>query len=352
MEFHDDSPVRLNAVRRIDLDYVEKSSDPTKPKADKYGFTAGVTKTVAESSLPVDVLREREQKWIKMIRNWDTWMNKKYPKLKERCRKGIPPAMRGMAWKQLCGADKLRDDNPGLFGSLISQSSEWEHVIVKDLDRTFPFHDMFSKPGSGQEDLHLVLKAYSLYDTEVGYCQAMAPVSAVLLMHMTMEDAFWCLVSLLKNYVKGYYGEKLEAVRLEGEIFKGLLSKVLPSISKHMEKHHIDPLMYMTEWFMCLFSRNLPFSSVLRIWDMFFCEGVKVLFRTALTILKLTLTSDVLKECDGMFETNDKLRNLPLELMQEDTFIPAILDLELSVKQIEKEHKSRAEQETKAITVR
>ena len=47
MEFYDDSPVRLNAVRRIDLDYVEKSSDPTKPKADKYGFTAGVTKTVA-----------------------------------------------------------------------------------------------------------------------------------------------------------------------------------------------------------------------------------------------------------------------------------------------------------------
>ena len=36
--------------------------------------------------------------------------------LKERCRKGIPPAVRGMAWKQLCGATKLKEDNPGLFG--------------------------------------------------------------------------------------------------------------------------------------------------------------------------------------------------------------------------------------------
>jgi hypothetical protein len=47
MEFYDDSPVRLNAIRRIDLDYVEEPQDPNEPKADKYGFTGGVTKTVA-----------------------------------------------------------------------------------------------------------------------------------------------------------------------------------------------------------------------------------------------------------------------------------------------------------------
>ena len=47
MEFYDDSPVQLSAVRRIDLDYVEPTSDPSKPEADKYGFTGGVTKTVA-----------------------------------------------------------------------------------------------------------------------------------------------------------------------------------------------------------------------------------------------------------------------------------------------------------------
>jgi antitoxin component of RelBE/YafQ-DinJ toxin-antitoxin module len=36
---------------------------------------------IRESSLPVDVLREREQKWLKMIRDWDTWMTKKFPKV-------------------------------------------------------------------------------------------------------------------------------------------------------------------------------------------------------------------------------------------------------------------------------
>lgn len=42
---------------------------------------------------------------------------------------------------------------------------------------------------------------------------------------------------------------------------------------KHLSKQKIDPILYMTEWFMCAFSRTLPWSSVLRVWDMFFCEG-------------------------------------------------------------------------------
>ncbi len=39
------------------------------------------------------------------------------------------------------------------------------------------------------------------------------------------------------------------------------------------KKQRIEPILYMTEWFMCLFSRTLPWATVLRVWDMFFCEG-------------------------------------------------------------------------------
>lgn len=38
-----------------------------------------------------------------------------------------------------------------------------------------------------QQDLFSVLKAYTLYRPEEGYCQAQAPVAAVLLMHMPVE---------------------------------------------------------------------------------------------------------------------------------------------------------------------
>ena len=40
-----------------------------------------------------------------------------YPRLqvKERCRKGIPPSVRGQAWQEMSGARKLLLANAGLF---------------------------------------------------------------------------------------------------------------------------------------------------------------------------------------------------------------------------------------------
>lgn len=64
-----------------------------------------------------------------------------------------------------------------------------------------------------------------------------------------------------------------EAIQLDGEILFSLLQKVSPVAHKHLSRQKIDPLLYMTEWFMCAFTRTLPWSSVLRVWDMFFCEG-------------------------------------------------------------------------------
>lgn len=44
-----------------------------------------------------------------------------------------------------------------------------------------------SPPSRRQQDLFRVLKAYTLYRPEEGYCQAQAPIAAVLLMHMPAE---------------------------------------------------------------------------------------------------------------------------------------------------------------------
>lgn len=38
-----------------------------------------------------------------------------------------------------------------------------------------------------QQDLYRILKAYTIYRPDEGYCQAQAPVAAVLLMHMPAE---------------------------------------------------------------------------------------------------------------------------------------------------------------------
>ena len=58
--------------------------------------------------------------------------------------------------------------------------------IKKDVDRTFHEH-MFFKLPEGQQSLERVLKAVSLVFEDVGYCQGMNFVCAILVMHCTEE---------------------------------------------------------------------------------------------------------------------------------------------------------------------
>lgn len=74
----------------------------------------------------------------------------------------------------------------------------------------------------------------------------------------------------------------------------------LPPTSPHEVHKGLDPVLYCTEWFMSLFSRSLPWPTVLRIWDMFFLEGVKVLFKVALAVLNFAfLRPKDREECPG-----------------------------------------------------
>ncbi|XP_034048477.1 TBC1 domain family member 10A [Thalassophryne amazonica] len=313
-------------------------------QVDKYGFTGGAQQSPTDDlkDVPTEVLRQRETKWLDMLNNWDKWMAKKHKKVKLRCQKGIPPSLRGRAWLYLTGGKVKREQNHGKFQELDNQSGDpkWLDIIERDLHRQFPFHEMFAaRGGHGQQDLFRVLKAYTLYRPEEGYCQAQAPVAAVLLMHMPAEDAFWGLVQICEKYLPGYYSAGLEAIQLDGEILYALLRRVSLAAHSHLKKHKVEPILYMTEWFMCAFSRTLPWTSVLRVWDMFLCEGVKILFRVGLVLLKCMLGSqEKLKKCQGQYETMELLRAIPIEYMQESFLMQQIIELPVSEKDIEKEH--------------
>ncbi|OCT64547.1 hypothetical protein XELAEV_18045646mg [Xenopus laevis] len=309
-------------------------------KTDKYGFLGG-NQFSGNGALSVDISRQRELKWLDMFSHWDKWMSRRFQKVKLRCRKGIPSSLRAKAWQLLSNSEELLRKNPGKFDEMERHPGDpkWLDVIEKDLHRQFPFHEMFAaRGGHGQQDLYRILKAYTVYRPEEGYCQAQAPVAAVLLMHMPAEQAFWCLVQICDKYLPGYYSAGLEAIQLDGEIFFALLRKVCPMAYRHLKKFKIDPILYMTEWFMCIFSRTLPWASVLRVWDMFFCEGIKIVFRVGLVLLKHTLGSvDKLRSCQGMYETMEKLRSLPPQYMQEDFLLPEISGLPITDVLIERE---------------
>ncbi|XP_057673750.1 TBC1 domain family member 10A-like isoform X2 [Corythoichthys intestinalis] len=311
-------------------------------RTDKYGFLGGNQFSEgSDREVGVEVSRQREVKWLEMFNHWDKWIKHRFQKVKMRCRKGIPSSLRSKAWQLLSNSQELLDTNPGKFEELEREPGEakWLDIIEKDLHRQFPFHEMFAaRGGHGQQDLYRILKAYTIYRPDEGYCQAQAPVAAVLLMHMPAEQAFWCLVQICEKYLPGYYSAGLEAIQLDGEIFFSLLRRTCPMAYRHLKKFKIDPILYMTEWFMCIFSRTLPWACVLRVWDMFFCEGVKIVFRVGLVLLKQMLGSvDKLREVQGMYETMERLRGISPETIREDNLVQEVILLQVTEALIERE---------------
>ena len=71
---------------------------------------------------------------------------------------------------------------------------------TQDLPRTFPANAWVSSP-EGQTSLRHVLLAFSVHKPDVGYCQSMNYVAAMLLLCLDLseERAFWVMVALIDD---------------------------------------------------------------------------------------------------------------------------------------------------------
>ncbi|XP_013109745.2 TBC1 domain family member whacked [Stomoxys calcitrans] len=310
---------------------------------DRNGFYGGFQRTdKPKEPLSKAQIIAREKKWLYMIDNWSLYMSKNYKKIRDRCRKGIPKSIRPRAWFFLSGAYLLKKKHPNLYTELLEKPGN-PHVIEeikKDKHRQFPFHEMFlDEDKVGQIELFNVLKAYSIYNPKVGFCQAQAPIAAFLLMHLPAEDAFWVFVSVCDVYLEDYFITGLEVLQNDAGILEGLLKKTCPPVYRHLQKHRVEPLLYMTDWFLCAMTRTLPWETLLRVWDCFLAEGIRVIFKVALVILGASLNSHkVRKQCNGLCETLEVLRNPPDNVLDEDFIINHMQRLNLRVEDFQIEH--------------
>ncbi|RRT61830.1 hypothetical protein BHE74_00047321, partial [Ensete ventricosum] len=91
----------------------------------------------------------------------------------------------------------------------------------------------------------------------------------------TEEDAFWLLAVLLENVlVNDCYTDNLSGCHVEQRVFRDLLAKKCP---------RMVPMPLLKERTF----REVFFQTTLRVWDVLFNEGAKVLFHVALAFFKV-----------------------------------------------------------------
>ncbi|XP_073912758.1 USP6 N-terminal-like protein isoform X2 [Castor canadensis] len=235
---------------------------------------------------------ERTTKWLKMLKGWEKYKNTE--KFHRRIYKGIPLQLRGEVWALLLEIPKMKEETRDLYSKLKHRArgcSPDIRQIDLDVNRTFRDHIMFrDRYGVKQQSLFHVLAAYSIYNTEVGYCQGMSQITALLLMYMNEEDAFWALVKLFsgpKHAMHGFFVQGFPKLLRFQEHHEKILNKFLSKLKQHLDSQEIYTSFYTMKWFFQCFLDRTPFTLNLRIWDIYIFEGERVLTAMSYTILKL-----------------------------------------------------------------
>ncbi|PVV00904.1 hypothetical protein BB560_004698, partial [Smittium megazygosporum] len=262
----------------------------------------------------------------KLLGEWDTILTtfspkqiRKSQKMQSLAKNGFPYLRRPQIYWSLLNAydihyNTIKDSTfYDEYTRILTSSTENTifEVIERDLNRSFPSHAYFyDESCNGQKKMRRILRAYANYNPNVGYCQGMNQIVGILLIVGLPEvEAFWTLVVLLETYLLDYFTPQLTQLCIHGKVFGVLLSEHNKKLANHLENAGVDPLMYVTPWFMTIFAMSLPFDSVIRIWDWFIFRGPKVLFRVALGIMDI-LSPELLNNCN----TIDKILKLLLHI--------------------------------------
>ncbi|XP_069826724.1 TBC1 domain family member 4 isoform X3 [Dendropsophus ebraccatus] len=242
-------------------------------------------------------------------------MEEIYATLKE----GVPKCKRGEIWQFLSVQYRLRHRLPSkqqppeiTYSDLLKQLTAQQHAILVDLGRTFPTHPYFSAQlGAGQLSLYNLLKAYSLLDKEVGYCQGISFVAGVLLLHMSEQQAFEMLKFLMYDLAfRKQYRPDMMSLQIQMYQLSRLLHDYHRDLYNHLEENEISPSLYAAPWFLTLFASQFPLGFVARVFDIIFVQGTEVIFKVALSLL--SNNKDHIMACDSFENIVDLLKvNIP-----------------------------------------
>ncbi|KAM9762952.1 ecotropic viral integration site 5 protein homolog isoform 4-T6 [Menidia menidia] len=306
---------------------------------------------VSSSSASSNLSHLEEDTWIlwgRIVNEWEDVRKKKEKQLKDLVRKGIPHHFRAIVWQLLCNAQNMPIKDQ--YSELLKMTSPCEKLIRRDIARTYPEHDFFKEKDSfGQEVLFNVMKAYSLVDREVGYCQGSAFIVGLLLMQMPEEEAFCVFVKLMQDYrLRELFKPSMAELGLCMYQFECMIQEHLPELHMHFQAQSFHTSMYASSWFLTIFLTSFPLPVATRIFDIFMCEGLEIVFRVGLAILQMNQAELIQLDMEGMLQYFQKV--IPHQLDSgPDKVIQAAYQVKYNAKKMKKLEKEYTTIKTKEM---
>jgi len=243
------------------------------------------------SHLLSDEALKRELKWdLSWLDGWPSTPHKKRVEdFLWNTKNELTDIERGKIWIKLSLAEgKLKTS---LYKNLLEKAAARSPIISRqisvDIGRSFPNEEIKSAIDNSikRAQLESVLTAYSVFNPKVQYVQGMNYIVALLLMHMGPEDSFFVLMSIMN-----YYGiaNLCDIAMLNNHflVFGRLLEVFQPYVYNQLTRLGVRDS-FLLEFFISLFVYNLPVTTVVKVWDLFFLHGQEMIFRIGIAIFSL-----------------------------------------------------------------
>lgn len=242
--------------------------------------------------------------------------------------KGIPNnKIRGEIWYISSGAKKEHKEHPNYYSFLLNDypaniTLPNEKQIDLDVVRTFQ-NDPFFRNEQIKQKLRRILLCYSKRNLSIGYVQGFNFIVGRLLKIIEDEEKiFWILVQIIEYILPINYFSEMAGVMIDVDILVCILEQIYECDLKNKMKEgsymFIKNILF--QWFLSLFVVNFNEEASLCVWDMLFIEGTIIMFKSAVTIIKLfhdeiisctdlELLQTVIQNCFVNFNKINKLKS-------------------------------------------
>ncbi|RCN53584.1 TBC domain protein [Ancylostoma caninum] len=206
---------------------------------------------------------------------------------------GIPHSMRPYLWPRFAGATKKRIAAGYSYDEVLRQSAQDKPSIgvqiERSLLRTLPNNICFwKKNGSGVDALRRVLKAVAFIYPDLGYCEGMGIIVAMLLLFCSEETTFWMMTALIEDILPpNYYSQTLLGVQADERATRHLMKSHVPDLNKILDELDVEVSLVTVNWLLTLFASVFPPRTLLRVWDFVFYTGSVSIFRVIISIMKM-----------------------------------------------------------------
>ncbi|KAJ9663454.1 hypothetical protein H2201_005662 [Coniosporium apollinis] len=253
-----------------------------------------------------------------VLPNWTAVLHE--PRTRELWWRGIAPRSRGVVWRRAIGNElgltsasyTAALGRARVMGEQVAGMTEeerhsrcegrWFADIEHDAATTFPSLSVFQPTGPLYQPLLDLLKAYAMYNPDIGYVHGTHLVAALLLLNLPPgAPTFVALANLLNRAVPAaFLGRDEAAKRRVYSMLHRMLAYKLPRLSRHLfgleggsegrgkeegggiglQLHEwLDPLLSG------LFCAELGLEITSRVWDVYVFEGDRALVRAVVGVL-------------------------------------------------------------------